>query len=181
MECDDVAPRLGPSMDGELPPAEEWQVQEHLDTCHGCRGKRDLLLATQAALRSVPCDGVSPGFEAGLQRRLELLAVRDARRAPRRSLLVVALGLVAIVLVALFLPSGGDRRLRWASPVGPSELMPIAWAPQNARDCGIGGASARCQIVRPCADAATCGRSVGLDWALVPSGADVTTSGVSAR
>lgn len=181
MECDVVAEQLGAWLDGELAPAEESQVKQHLDGCPGCRGRRDLLLATQAAVLTLPCESVSPAFEAGLQRRLERLAVRPAGRAPRSFVPALVLGLAAIVVVALVLPRLHDRRTQSIRPVAPSALIRVAWAPPDAWDCELGDASARCQIVRPCADPATCGRSVGRDWPALPLGPEATPSDARAR
>lgn len=51
MECDEVRPRIDASIDGELSPAQEREVQRHLDGCAACRAEHDAVLAIRQAVR----------------------------------------------------------------------------------------------------------------------------------
>jgi hypothetical protein len=110
--CQEVQPRAGLFVDGELGAEERAVVARHLDECQACRGLvRDLerLRATARGLGPInPPDHV--WLEVAGQIRLDAPPVqRDARRPARgalRSWLGLAAGLLLATLSAYFLTRG---------------------------------------------------------------------------
>ena len=82
-------------LDGALPEPRRAEVEAHLAACVACRGERDRIARTLAALATLPpAPEPRPGFEQRFYARL-------AREAPRRRSLLSWLG---------------ARPLRWLAP-----------------------------------------------------------------
>lgn len=165
MRCPDVVERLSAYVDGELGPSEAQVVQSHLAQCPRCQQRHGLLAAARSAVRQLPRETVSPGFEAAFRRRL---GAEDGVRRPRRlrpRVLVLATGLAASLALALLVSPG-----RSTSPdavVTPrTRPLVIPASRWEGLDCGSRSPMARCWIDLPCASAATCGHGVGVGWGL---------------
>ncbi len=64
MNCEAVADKLSPLIDGELGPHEEREVQQHLDACPGCRRQLKQFIAIGELMRrSEPSDEIVPAWE----------------------------------------------------------------------------------------------------------------------
>jgi anti-sigma factor RsiW len=85
MGCEVVRPLLHPHVDGELVPARDEEVRQHLVGCPGCARECEELRALQAALRTSlprfePPPALQPRVEAALRQEG---AVLPGRRRPR--------------------------------------------------------------------------------------------------
>jgi anti-sigma factor RsiW len=156
--CADVAVRLSAWIDGELDASAAAGVQEHLAGCASCQRRRALLTAASRAVRSLPAEAVSAGFEDAFRRRLA--AARTAAENPRRrsTVTIAAAGLAAVLVLAVL----GPFALRRASMPGEAPTRSNE-VPRWLAACGAPTA-AECLPDTPCASAATCG-------VVVPAGA----------
>ena len=150
--CADVADRLSAWIDGELDVSTAASVREHLAVCVSCQRWHALLAAASRAVRSLPEETVSAGFEDAFRRRLAA-ARTDADRTRRRSrVLVAAAGLAALLVLALL----GPLVLRRASPPDAAPTPGSNGVPRWLATCGAPTAG-DCQRETPCASAAACG------------------------
>jgi anti-sigma factor RsiW len=154
MECAEVFSRLSAWLDGELEPEEARRVEEHLARCESCRRQRVLLGATSRAVRALPPETVSDGFDARLRRRLTAETTARGQPPLRRRLPSLALGLAAVLVLAIL---ATHRRSEAPRPhVGPVPNDWIVVQEPAVLDCRVGH-SGRCRIDAPCATAEMCG------------------------
>jgi anti-sigma factor RsiW len=167
--CADVAVRLSAWIDGELDASTAAGVREHLAVCVSCQRRHALLAAAGRAVRSLPEETVSAGFEDAFRRRLDAARTGAGRRRGRSLALVAAAVLMLVVLKPLALR-------RTSSPVtAPTESS--MGVPRWLATCAAPTAG-DCQRDTPCASASACG-VVALDGlsarqapgATVPAGA----------
>ena len=71
MECEKVQDRFSSLLEGDLNPAEEKIVREHLASCSGCRKELDRFEKTMHWLHSVEEVEVPDGFVSGIYRKME--------------------------------------------------------------------------------------------------------------
>ena len=151
--CEDMAVRLSAWIDGELDASSAATVREHLAGCVSCQRRHALLTAASRAVRSLPAETVSAGFDDAFRRRLA--ATRAGAGNPRRrsTVTIAAAGLAAVLLLAVLGP------LAWRRIPMPS-LAPATARPNEAArwlaacDAPTAG---DCQADTPCASAAACG------------------------
>ena len=84
--CDEYAALLDLYVDGELSPAEMERVQDHLNTCPGCRAYVDDALAIRAAFPDVEEAEVPAGFAEGVMAAIRAEAPAKTGRKPSRKL-----------------------------------------------------------------------------------------------
>ncbi len=157
MGCADVFERLSAAQDGELDPVEARAVQGHVEGCPTCRRKHALLAAAQGAVRQVPAETVSAGFDAALRRRLEAEGLVRRARTVRPWVRTVAACVAAVVVLAVAIRPGRHREPR-AVEAPDSRLTVLPRARPAALDCGISDPAADCRTDTPCASAAQCGQ-----------------------
>ncbi|HET9752215.1 MAG TPA: zf-HC2 domain-containing protein [Myxococcales bacterium] len=114
--CEDVAPLIGPLLDGALGAGDRARVEEHVRGCAACGGQRALLLAQAQALRdavraraaALPLTGFS---DRVLARVREQQKFRIGEQAPvwgremwwaHRGILTAGSGLALAACMALF-------------------------------------------------------------------------------
>jgi len=148
--CADVAARLSAWIDGELDASTAAKVREHLAVCVSCQRRLALLAAASRAVRSLPEEAVSAGFEDAFRRRLAAAQTVAGRPRGRSPVLVAAAGLAALLVLAVL----GSLALRRAPAPGaaPSSVGVPRWL----ATCGAPTAG-DCQRETPCASAASCG------------------------
>jgi anti-sigma factor RsiW len=153
MECTEASGWLSAWLDGELEPAEARRVEEHLAGCERCRRERALLAATSRAVRALPPETVSDGFDVRLRRRLA--TERTAQRLLRARVPAFTLGAAAVLVLTVFAVSR-----RSDTPRPPVASIPFAWVARAPElpgfDCRVGSAE-RCRVDAPCATARSCG------------------------
>jgi len=149
----DVAARLSAWIDGELDDSTAAGVREHLAVCVSCQRRHALLEAASRAVRSLPEETVSAGFEDAFRRRL--VAARTSAGKPRRwsPALVAAAGLAAVLLLAVLAPLALRRA---ASPPEAAPTTSSNGVPRWLATCGAPTAG-DCQRDTPCASASACG------------------------
>ena len=148
-------------MDGELAPAEALAVEEHARGCASCARARSSLQATRIALRHLPAETVSEGFDASLRARLRGDGARRGVPRPR----IAALTALAAALLVLAVWPGRRTVPERRTPSEGSTLRPVD---VTALDCGLTGSAVLCRIDAPCADARQCGRPEPTDGAVTP-------------
>ena len=82
--CADVAVRLSAWIDDELEPSAAAEVRNHLTGCVSCQRRHALLTAASTAVRRLPAETVSAGFEDAFRRRLATARRRPGTRAGDR-------------------------------------------------------------------------------------------------
>lgn len=149
--CADVAVRLSAGIDGELDAPAAAELREHLATCAPCRRRHALLLAAGRAVRSLPEETVSAGFEDAFRRRLA--AARGGGKPRGRSpALLAAAGLAAVLVLAVL----GALALRRPSPPDAAPTTDVKEVPRWLASCGAPTAG-ECRRETPCASASDCG------------------------
>ncbi|MDX1929336.1 MAG: zf-HC2 domain-containing protein [Pirellulaceae bacterium] len=87
MNCETVCEKLSAYLDGELPDIEELQVQNHTDSCAGCRVQLEQFVAISGMIRRCEAaNGFMPSwesFEHQLDRRAVELKSRSIYRSKR--------------------------------------------------------------------------------------------------
>jgi len=165
--CADVAARLSAWIDGELDDSTAARVREHLAVCVSCQRRHGLLEAASRAVRSLPEEAVSEGFEDAFRRRLAAARASAGRRRGRSPVLVAAAGLAAVLVLAVL----GALALRRASPPGAAPPTSSRDVPRWLAACGAPTAG-DCQRDTPCASASACGvLALPAPRAAVPAGA----------
>ncbi len=150
--CADVAGRLSAWIDGELDATTAAEVREHLAVCVSCQRRHALLAAASRAVRSLPEETVSAGFEDAFRRRLAAARTGAGRRRRRSPALVAAAGLAAVLVLAVL----GALALRRASPPDAAPTTRSNGVPRWLATCGAPTAG-DCQRETPCASALACG------------------------
>jgi anti-sigma factor RsiW len=99
--CREIAERLAPYVDGELPGAERVAVERHLGACPPCRRAADAASGGRAVLRRCSASLRDEPLPPGLKSRCEALARQHARPAARgwTERLIPALAVVTLLLV----------------------------------------------------------------------------------
>lgn len=161
MDCGSALERLSAAMDGELAPSEALALDEHVRGCASCARAQASLQATRTALRHLPAETVSSGFDASLRARLA-----NNGPAPRAKMGLLLMSGLAAALVGLAVWPGRGH--------GPGHRIPLE-RPRTvrstdsvARDCGLTGSAVLCRVDAPCADAGQCGRPGPIDALLTP-------------
>ena len=150
--CADVAARLSAWIDGELDASTAAKVREHLAVCVSCQRRLALLAAASRAVRSLPEEAVSAGFEDAFRRRLAATRTGAGRARGRSPVLVAAAALAALIVLAVLGPFASRRAsLPSEAPTTGSKAVPRWLA-----TCGAPTA-VECQRDTPCASAAACG------------------------
>ena len=150
--CADTARRLSAWIDGELDAPTAAGVREHLATCASCQRRHALLAAASRAVRSLPEEVVSAGFEAAFRGRLAAARTGAASPRTRSRGLVAAAGLAALLVLGVL----GQRAWRLASSPGSGPVTNSMGVPRWLVTCGAATAG-ECQKEAPCASAAACG------------------------
>jgi Putative zinc-finger len=150
--CADVAIRLSAWIDGELDASTAAGVREHLAVCVSCQRRHALLAAASRAVRSLPEETVSAGFEDAFRRRLAAARTSAGRPRGRSWTLVAAAGLAAALALAVL----GPLALRRASPPDAAPTTSANGVPRWLATCGAPTAD-DCQRDTPCASASACG------------------------
>jgi anti-sigma factor RsiW len=159
MGCAEAFEKLSSGLDGELDPTEAWAVRSHIEGCPVCRRKHALLAAAQKAVRLLPAETVSAGFDAALRQRLEAERVGPRGSTLRPWLRTVAVGVAALLVLALAIRPG--RHPEEEAALEPdSRLTVVPRFHPAALDCGIQDPAADCRADAPCASAAQCGQSL---------------------
>lgn len=118
MNCNDVTRLLNAHADSELDLATSITVEEHLESCSGCRRS---LVVLQAARTAIAGHVELPPAPYGLRRQIELRLGRSAEgrfvAALRSPFAAVAPGVVALLLVGWLLVAGPTYRPAAASNV----------------------------------------------------------------
>lgn len=163
MNCGSAFERLSAAMDGELAPSEALAVEEHVRGCASCARAQSSLQATRIALRHLPAEAVSGGFDAAMRARL----TNDATpRGGPKARVVALTSLAAALLVLAAWPGRRTGPERRTLPEGPTTTRSAGAA---ALDCGLTGSAVLCRIDAPCADAGQCGRPGPVDAPFTPS------------
>jgi anti-sigma factor RsiW len=165
--CADVAVRLSAWIDGELDASTAAEVREHLAVCVSCQRRHALLAAASRAVRSLPEETVSAGFEDAFRRRLAAAQAGAGRPRGRSPALVAAVGLAAVLVLAVLGP------LAWRRASHPDAAPPPGsnGVPRWLATCGAPTAG-DCQRDTPCASALVCGTlALPASKAAVPAGA----------
>lgn len=97
MACDRTLAQLDDFVDGTLGHEERLAFEAHLAACEPCRRRLEREHAVREALRSLPIEGPSPGFDE----RVIAAATTAADASPRRVPRILAAGLAALLLVGL--------------------------------------------------------------------------------
>jgi hypothetical protein len=150
--CADVAARLSAWIDGELDDSTAARVREHLAVCVSCQRRHGLLEAASRAVRSLPEEGVSAGFEEAFRQRLAAARTGAGRGRRRSRVLVAAAGLAAALLLAVL----GPLAWRRAPAPGTARTATSEGVPRWLATCGAPTVG-DCQRETPCASAAACG------------------------
>ena len=163
--CAEMAVRLSAWIDGELDASAAAAVREHLAGGASCQRRHALLTAASAAVRRLPAETVSAGFEDAFRRRLA--STRAAAGSPRRrpTMATAVAGLAAVLLLAVL---GSFASRRASMPVEAPTAAMSNEVPRGLANCGAPTA-AECVPDTPCASAATCG-------VIVPAGAPCASS-----
>lgn len=133
--CPQIEVRLSEWIDAELDAAAAAEVREHLAVCASCRRRHALLVAAGRAVRSLPGETVSAGFEQAFRQRLA--ATRTAAKGARaRRRLAATAGLAAAVALVI--------------------LGTVAWHRNSPRGEAPAPVAAQSQLDTPCASAAVC-------------------------
>jgi hypothetical protein len=156
VDCRSALEGLSAAMDGELGPAAALAVAEHVRGCASCARARSALEATRTALRHLPAETVSEGFDASLRARLR---ASGAGRGGPRSRIAALTALAAALLVLAVWP--GRRPL--SERRTPAEGSTARTTDVTALDCGLTGSPVVCRIDAPCADAEQCGRPAAIE------------------
>jgi Putative zinc-finger len=150
--CADVAVRLSAWIDGELDPSTAAGVRGHLAVCVSCQRRHALLAAAGRAVRSLPEETVSAGFEEAFRRRLATARTGAGKPRGRSPVLVAAAGLAALLVLAVL----GSLALRRAPAPGAAPTTASVDVPRWLATCGAPTAG-DCQRDTPCASASACG------------------------
>jgi hypothetical protein len=150
--CADVAVRLSAWIDRELDAPAAAEVREHLAACAPCRRRHALLAAAGRAVRSLPEETVSAGFEDAFRRRLAAARAGDGGPSGRSPVLLAAAGLAAVLVLALL----GALALRRASVPAAAPATSAREVPLWLASCGAPTAG-ECRLETPCASALACG------------------------
>ena len=133
MNCREFDARLHAFVDGELEAGPMAEAEAHVSTCPDCHGRADGERRFRQLLRRQPRETAPPEFRA----RMSTLARRERARKKVRvwlgtPALAAAVLLLAFVLIARSLPSGGreseivaslvDKHLAYAQLEGPAEF-----------------------------------------------------------
>lgn len=158
-DCAAATAALSAWIDGELEGPDAAAVREHVAGCAPCRRRHALLAAVGEAVRRLPPETVSDGFDDAFRRRRA--RAPGLRTFPRRRAALLAAGLAAALVAAwLFRPADPGRAALTEAPLAEAAVRTGAWP---AADCGLGPA-AQCHLETPCASAASCGRAVTIEW-----------------
>ena len=151
--CETAMAGLSAWMDGELVGEDAEALAAHVVGCAACQRRRSLLAAVGEAVRALPAETVSAGFDEGLRRRT------TRRGRPGRSVALFAAGLAAAWWVT---PRDATR----LEPPAVVQTTPIAvrTAGALAVDCGLGPSAGRCRVETPCTSAAECGPALTPVW-----------------
>jgi len=116
MTCRSVTHRLGAYLDGELPPRQQAELDEHLASCSQCRAQAAALRHAEDALRMLRPTEPAPDLLHDLRRRLAAPSARSLRLiwAGGAAVAVAAAGLI---LLLLHPPTAKAPRLR--TPASP--------------------------------------------------------------
>lgn len=159
IDCAAAPAALSAWIDGELDEPTAAAVREHVAGCRSCQRRHALLAAVGEAVRRLPPETVSAGFDDAFRRRRAGASGRRIR--VRRTVVLVATGLAAALVAAWVVrPAGPGRPALPGAPLPATAARTATWP---AADCGLGPA-ARCRLETPCASAASCGRAVTIDW-----------------
>jgi anti-sigma factor RsiW len=150
--CADVAVRLSAWIDGELDASTAAGVREHVAVCASCRRRHALLAVAGRAVRSLPEETVSAGFEDAFRRRLAAARTNAGRRRGWSPALVAAAGLAAVLVLAVL----GTLAWRPASAPDGAPTTSSSGVPRWLATCGAPTAR-DCQRDTPCASASACG------------------------
>jgi len=162
MKTECVGAQLGALLDGEVEPAEAARVERHLRSCAACRGRWSILVALREAVRDLPREGVSTGFEAAFANRLkgERRALTSShRRAAVWRPFVLATAATLSLLAVWFAPRVQPPPLARPQPPGSAPAAALL-APANTPglDCGLDETVP--PDTRPCANARSCGTTL---------------------
>jgi Putative zinc-finger len=106
MNCEDIQPRLDDYLDGSLDTASATAVRTHVAECESCRRQLADSRALIRALRALPIDGPTRGFEDHALARAADSWRGAGRRVPRLALgtlvAACAAGIVTVVLMGPF-------------------------------------------------------------------------------
>ena len=97
--CNDFAALLDLFVDGELDAEEMLRVQEHLDTCPGCRAYVDAAFSMRAAFPDVEDTIVPDGFTESVMAAVRLSPRKAARKTPWVKILTPLAACCAIVIL----------------------------------------------------------------------------------
>jgi hypothetical protein len=150
--CADVAVRLSAWIDGELDASEAARLREHLAICVSCRRRHALLTAASRAVRSLPPEVVSSGFEDAFRRRLAATRTGAGRPRGRSPVLVAAAALAALLVLAVLGPFASRR----ASLPSEAPTTGSKGVPRWLATCGAPTA-VECLRDTPCASPTACG------------------------
>jgi hypothetical protein len=150
--CADVVVRLSAWLDGELDASAAAEVREHVAVCTSCQRRHALLRAAGRAVRSLPEEEVSTGFEDAFRRRLAAARTGAGRPRGRSLVLLSAAGLAAVLVLAVL----GALAWRRASAPAAAPATSAKEVPRWLATCGAPTA-AGCRQETPCASALACG------------------------
>jgi len=159
MRCSKAMEYLNSDLDAQLPPDVAGTLREHLDACADCREHQaDLLLGRRLLSATEPV--LPENFDWKLQLRLNQALrqragetaypwdepARDRWRTVRNFTTAAAVGMAAVLAVAMFLgpadmrvpADGGAPMLNAASTAGRTDRLPLQI---NSRAVGFGGAT----------------------------------------
>ena len=143
---------LGPYVMGSLEPREEWEVEDHLRECAGCREEANgLRIAHERLLDLAYATEVSP---QNLEERVVAVIPRrdDRRRLPPWVAVVAAIFCVLAVLGTIFVPDLSGRALASAT-LTPTDLAPDAGGQVSMKDAnGNMEVSLKAWGLPPCED-----------------------------
>jgi len=97
--CNDFAALLDLFVDGELDAEEMIRVQEHLDTCPGCRAYVDAAFAMRAAFPDAEDTAVPDGFTESVMTAVRRAPRKAARKTPWVKILTPLAACCAIVIL----------------------------------------------------------------------------------
>jgi anti-sigma factor RsiW len=165
--CAEMSVRLSAWIDGELDASTTAEVREHIRGCTSCQRRHALLTAARAAVRHLPVETVSAGFDDSFRRRLASSRRAGEDTRPERITTITAAALAAVLVVAL-LGSVALRRVPELAeapaarpievPLGAASGAPPTGEPSLDTPCASAltcGTAPRADA--PCASAATCG------------------------
>jgi hypothetical protein len=137
MKCSDLKELLSSWIDGEASPSEARQVEEHLETCAGCRTLERKMRAVGIGVARTE-GSVPPGFREKLFARMEAEELLPRRRSLfAYSLRWAAVPLAAAAAAILFLLVSPEKVKDGISPQGQLPTMarpgqPTETVPQTA-------------------------------------------------